>query len=496
MTWATITGPGTTTATKFHGDIMNKHSNLYNGTDISDTVTIHANTLWTMGNQTMTGRFQTDKGADVASPAGGIMTLGTDGNVFDVTGTNTINEILGTTWTLGAQIVLQFDGVLTVTHNSGGTNDILLGNAANMTTAAGNTLSLFFDGTDWVETARNVGDGAGDALTANGLDQFAATTSLELLGVISDETGTGSLVFATSPTLVTPLLGTPTSGVLTNTTGYPGDSSLVTVGTVASGTWQGTAVASAYLDADTAHLGVAQAFTADKTFNDNVNATFGTGGDADIDYDGTDMKINPQVVGSGNLDITAGNLDVLTGTVQEAGVDISPIGLHDTWIPVSAVWPATTLPCGDLTKRELATYDVDIQTMAFTSTTADEVCQCSWTMPKEWDGGTVTAEFIWTALGGSAGNVRWGIQGVAFANDDALDAAFGNIQEVTDAWIANDDQHTSAATPALTIAGSPAAGEMVQFKFLRSGSDAADTFATTAELIGVRINYTTDSAQG
>src|SRR3990167_7694449 len=37
---------------------------------------------------------------------------------------------------------------------------------------------------------------------ANPLSQFATTTSLQLLGVISDETGSGSLVFATSPTLV------------------------------------------------------------------------------------------------------------------------------------------------------------------------------------------------------------------------------------------------------------------------------------------------------
>ena len=53
------------------------------------------------------------------------------------------------------------------------------------------------------------------------LAQHAATTSTELRGVISDETGTGSLVFATSPTLVTPALGTPASGVLTNATGLP-----------------------------------------------------------------------------------------------------------------------------------------------------------------------------------------------------------------------------------------------------------------------------------
>jgi len=61
--------------------------------------------------------------------------------------------------------------------------------------------------------------GGGDALVANPLSQFAATTSLQLKGVITDETGSGALVFATSPTLVTPALGTPASGVLTNCTG-------------------------------------------------------------------------------------------------------------------------------------------------------------------------------------------------------------------------------------------------------------------------------------
>ena len=57
-------------------------------------------------------------------------------------------------------------------------------------------------------------DLAAKATTAGTLAQFAATTSAQLAGVISDETGTGSLVFATSPTLVTPALGSPTSGIL------------------------------------------------------------------------------------------------------------------------------------------------------------------------------------------------------------------------------------------------------------------------------------------
>lgn len=44
------------------------------------------------------------------------------------------------------------------------------------------------------------------ALTANNLGIFAATTSAQLAGVISDETGSGPLVFATSPMLTTPVI--------------------------------------------------------------------------------------------------------------------------------------------------------------------------------------------------------------------------------------------------------------------------------------------------
>jgi hypothetical protein len=60
--------------------------------------------------------------------------------------------------------------------------------------------------------------GGGDALVANPLSQFAATTSSQLAGVISDETGSGALVFATSPTLVTPVLGVATATSINNVT--------------------------------------------------------------------------------------------------------------------------------------------------------------------------------------------------------------------------------------------------------------------------------------
>jgi hypothetical protein len=66
-----------------------------------------------------------------------------------------------------------------------------------------------------------------DGATAGGFElakrgnvsTLTSGTSAELAAVISDETGTGALVFATSPTLVTPALGTPSAIVLTNATG-------------------------------------------------------------------------------------------------------------------------------------------------------------------------------------------------------------------------------------------------------------------------------------
>lgn len=58
-------------------------------------------------------------------------------------------------------------------------------------------------------------------LGANVATFLATPSSANLAAAVTDETGSGALVFATSPTLVTPALGTPSSGVLTNCTGLP-----------------------------------------------------------------------------------------------------------------------------------------------------------------------------------------------------------------------------------------------------------------------------------
>ena len=79
-------------------------------------------------------------------------------------------------------------------------------------------------GTATAFTASNVTTNAnltGAVTSVGNAASLGSFSSANLLGALTDETGTGSAVFATSPTLVTPLLGTPTSGVLTNATGLP-----------------------------------------------------------------------------------------------------------------------------------------------------------------------------------------------------------------------------------------------------------------------------------
>jgi len=87
--------------------------------------------------------------------------------------------------------------------------------ADGKTFTASNTLT--FTGTD--TSSVNFSSGGTVAYVANKLSVFAATTSAELAGVISDETGTGVLVFSNSPTLVTPTLGAALATSITATSG-------------------------------------------------------------------------------------------------------------------------------------------------------------------------------------------------------------------------------------------------------------------------------------
>ena len=162
-------------------------------------------------------------------------------------------------------------------------------------------------------------------------------------------------------------------------------------------------------------------------------------------------------------------------------------GATNLWIPASAFIPKTTAGCG-VDSRETTTNDQNFDELLF-DTGSDEFADALVVMPSNYNNGTVTARFYWTASSGSGG-VAWAIQGRAFANDDALDTAAGTAQLVTDTLIAANDMHITSATSAVTLGGTPAANTPIQFTIYRDVSDAADTLGVDARLLGVEIIYT------
>jgi hypothetical protein len=94
----------------------------------------------------------------------------------------------------------------------------------SITIPNGATYLVYCDGTDFqlALTQTLVAAGTGISITTVGSTStvsFGPITSAQLAAAVSDETGSGAAVFATSPTLVNPNLGTPTTLVGTNITG-------------------------------------------------------------------------------------------------------------------------------------------------------------------------------------------------------------------------------------------------------------------------------------
>ena len=174
-------------------------------------------------------------------------------------------------------------------------------------------------------------------------------------------------------------------------------------------------------------------------------------------------------------------------TIADEDIDVT--GMKQT-IALTAAGgaPTTTAGCAAVAKVEAATNDVDYWVLDFDPTTQEYAFWGPIPMPDNWDGGTLTARFYWTAASGSGG-VRWGIQLLSRGDDDAIDAAYGTAQEVSDTLLAAGDEHISAETSAITAAGTPAGGEKLYIRAYRLPTHADDTLAADARLTGVKLEY-------
>jgi hypothetical protein len=174
-------------------------------TDSTGAISVTANTYDAYGSaSTVAGNLTTHTSATEAHGATGAV-VGTT-NVQTLTNkTLTTPTINGPTITAVGQTPVIHGILLPATHNiifEGTTDNDFETTLYVVDPTADRTVSLP-DATGTV------------ALTNNKLSDFAATSSSELAGIISDETGTGALVFANTPTLVTPNIGAATGTSLT-----------------------------------------------------------------------------------------------------------------------------------------------------------------------------------------------------------------------------------------------------------------------------------------
>jgi hypothetical protein len=186
-----------------------------------------------------------------------------------------------------------------------------------------------------------------DAVYAAGIQAFLANpTSANLRAAMTDETGTGSLVFATSPTLVTPALGTPSALVGTNITGTAAGLTAGNVTTNANLTGAITSVGNATSLGSFTSANLASALTDETGTGANVFANTPTLVTPNIGAaTGTSLAVTGSLRSSGTAgvgySIGAGGV-VIQGTSRTTGVTINKITGQITLFAAAGTTAATT----------------------------------------------------------------------------------------------------------------------------------------------------------
>ncbi len=298
------------------------------------------------------GEHATDGQVDVTIGAGAASTTTIVGDLVVNGSTTTIST---------AQLTVE-DDLITV---SKGNDSIANANGSGLEIDAtgGTNIAWKYNHatTGWQSNVDIDTSGTGNTYKINGIEVLGATTlgeavvnsTLTKVGVIATGTWQGTVVAATYlpdasataqgvvelATIAETNTGTDAARVVTpdglaDWTG--GNSAITKLGTIATGVWNGTVVASAYLDADTAHLSGAQTFTGTKT----LNSFKGTGGatvtnildeDAMGSNSATALATQQSIKAYADTkSVIAGSTSIVTTGALDAGSITSNFGTIDT----------------------------------------------------------------------------------------------------------------------------------------------------------------------
>ena len=201
----------------------------------------------------------------------------------------------------------------------------------------------------------------------------------------------------------------------------------------------------------------------------------------------------PTITASGETNVSLNLVPKGTGVLQGDGSALKIAGKETIWVPAAAMYAPTTNGADaeqvetTATRPDMKVFDFDASTKQYTQFTI--------AMPKSWNEGTLTYQVYWAPSTTNTGNAIFGLQGVACADGDTIDVAYGTAIEITDAGIGTvEDQQITSESSAMTVAGSPAAGEQSYFQLYRDAADGSDTFTGECRVLGIKLFFTTDAA--
>ena len=246
-------------------------------------------------------------------------------------------------------------------------------------------------------------------------------------------------------------------------------------------------------DVNDAALGIVFQADAGADAGDEWKMTFANGGTFTFGNDIASAGTHTTLLTITPNSTAASSTFAFVGSITAAGNAVKTVGKETIFIPAAAMYPTTTNGCAALAQVEGTAGRPEIKALDF-DPSSDENAQFTVAFPKSWNESTITFKAFFTVTGTDSGTVSWALSGVATADNDAIDVAFGTAVAPTAKAHSgtSGDINVTAESGNVTIAGSPSTDEMVFFNIMRDVS--ADNQTGDARLLGIQIFFTTDAA--